>query len=176
MNRLFVLSASAFALSACSLLGADPAPLFEPGGLLQTDRTRYDAKLLTDGRARVVFDVPFIARNPTDEPLYLIGCHRPPPPLLEKLVDGEWEVAYGAVVPLCLSPPFEIPPGGERRDTLRVVGFLPGQNTMPTFDTAVEGTYRLRWEIYAGQTDEDFPVGGDLLPLEQQVSNTFEVR
>ena len=139
MTRLFLISSFTVALAACSL-SEDVSPFVsEPGGLLETDRTRYNAQVLRDSHERIEFDVPFVARNPTDATLYLTGCNSPHPPILEKYVDGTWTAAYDAVLQGCLSPPFEISPGGERTDTLRVIAFLPGQNAMPTFDVEVEG-------------------------------------
>ena len=166
----------ALVLPACSLLDSGEGFVSEPGGLLQTDRTSYDARLLLDDRPRVVLEIPYQTRNPTSGSLYLIGCFVPSPPVLEKRVDGAWRTAYGAVVFMCLSPPVEIGPGEVRHDTLRVVGYLPGQNVAPTFDTEIAGTYRLRREIYAGLTDASSLEGGALLSLNQRISNTFEVR
>ncbi|MEM9997053.1 MAG: hypothetical protein AAF809_05080 [Bacteroidota bacterium] len=172
MRCLIVFPLLGVLLSACSL-SEDSSPFVsEPGGLLETDRTRYEAQFLRDDRDRIEFDVPFLARNSTDAPLYLMGCY---PPVLEKHVDGAWTAAYDAILQTCLDPPHVIPGGGEWIDTLRVVAFLPGQNASPTFDVEVEGVYRLRWKIYAGLTDQESPVGRDPLPPEQQLSNTFEV-
>ncbi|MEL6704413.1 MAG: hypothetical protein AAFU38_07905 [Bacteroidota bacterium] len=175
MTRLFLISSFTIALAACSL-SEDVSPFVsEPGGLLETDRTRYNAQVLRDGHERIKFDVPFVAQNPTGAPLYLMGCNGPHPPVLEKYVDGTWKAAYDAVIQTCQDPPHVIPRGGERADTLRVIAFLPGQNALPTFDVEIEGMYRLRWKIYASLTDQEHPVGRDPLSAEQQLSNTFEV-
>lgn len=45
------------------------------------------------------------------------------------------------------------------------MGFLPGQNVAPTFETEVEGTYRLNLRLYSSLTDEQSPLGKDLVPL-----------
>lgn len=175
MRVLLAAVVCAAGLSACSLLSADEPEPPVPTGLVVTDRTAYDARLLTDGRVRVVFDVPYEVRNTTADPLYRIGCRTAPPPVLEKLVDGEWVTAYAAPRLACLSPPFVVDEGEVRRDTLGVVGFLPGQNIVPEFGTEVKGTYRLNLELFSSLTDERPPLGKDLLPPESRVSNTFTV-
>ena len=61
-----------------------------------------------------------------------------------------------------------------RRDTLRVVAALPGQNIGPEFKPEeVEGTYRLVRRIYASVSEGG--TGEELLPLEKRVSNTFQL-
>ena len=133
---LALLLALSATLPACSLVGSEGPPA-GPGGLLRTDRAAYDARLVTDGPDAIVFEVPFEVQNTTGRPLYLVGCLRPPKPLLEKLDGGGWVTAYAAGEPGCLSPPFVIGAGEVRRDTLRVYGHLPGQNTSPEFRTGV---------------------------------------
>ena len=161
--------------SGCSLVSTDEAAPPVSASLVVTDQAQYDARAPAGGLSRVVFDVPFEIRNTTGGPLYRIGCRTAPPPTLEKLVEGEWVTAYAPIVNLCLSPPFEIAPGEVRRDTLQVQGFLPGQNAGPEFETDVEGTYRLHLRLYSSLTDERSPLGKDLVPLEERVSNPFEV-
>lgn len=173
MRRLLVPALLFVLLSACSLLGDEELHGEDTGPLLQTDQASYNADLPTDDSARVVVDIPYEVYNPTVRSLYFVGCNPPPSPILEKQVAGTWQTAYAAIELQCLSPPFVLPPGEVWRDTLHVVGFLPGQNTRPTFETEMEGTYRLRHEIYAGLTDDR--LGEDLLPLKQRVSNTFEM-
>lgn len=172
--RLIPLCAAAL-LSACSLLPADEPGDSAPTSLVVTDRAKYDARLVMSGLDRVVFEIPFEIRNTTDGPLYRVGCHRPPGPVLEKSVGGEWVTAYATGELSCLSPPFVIAAGEISRDTLRVDGHLPGQNASPTFDTEIEGMYRLNLGLYMSLTDEPVPLGKNLVPLGERVSNTFEV-
>lgn len=179
MRRLLTALAVLLAASSCSLVDTgDPSDSEGgAGAFLQTDAARYDARLLTDGLERVVFDVPYETRNPTAETLYIAGCRKPSPAVLEKRVAGAWKSVYAQIVQLCARiPPWSIAPGEARRDTLRVTGYLPGQNTLPTFDTDIGGTYRLRRMIHTALTDEHEPLDESLLPFEHRVSNTFEVR
>ena len=111
-------------------------------------------------------------RNATDDVVFLHGCKRPSLPVLQKWQGGAWVLAWGAVEQSCGSTPVPIPPGETYAMTVPVMGYLPGQNAAPTFDTEVEGTYRLLWTVYTA----DEPREDALLPLDQRVSNTFELR
>ena len=155
-----------------------PLPDAREGGLLRTDRDLYVAAVVRDGGGwdHVAFDVPFVVRNPTDRPIYVVGCNGPHPPVLEKLEGGRWRGAWGAVVQTCGPEGYPVPPHGERRDTVRVEGFFPGQNVVPTFNTSVPGTYRLRTPVYGGFDGPPAYVPRDPLPAERGVSNAFEVR
>ncbi len=157
--------------AACSRLVDSDSPADEAGGLLKTDRATYKATLVTDEPAHVAVDIPYALTNATQDTLYLIGCHRPPQPVLQKYADGSWTTVYAPVELMCLSPPWPVAPGAVRLDTLRVRGFLPGQNAGPVFEAAeVEGTYRLVRPVYRD------PAGAELLPEAQRVSNSFALR
>ena len=152
-------------LSACSLLGDDadddPAPPF------QTDRTAYEARLSGAEVVRVTFTIATTYTNVLSDTVYLLGCHRPSPPVLQKDTGDAWTRAYSASEDLCLSPPWRIAPGTTYRDTLYVRGYRSGGD--PLFRTEVDGTYRLVRSVYAD------PDGATLLPADQRTSNTFEV-
>ena len=173
--RALLLVAVLLALPACSL-STPEAPALDSGQALQTDAASYTASVVTDGRAYVSVRIPYATRNATGEPLYLIGCITPPAAVLEKRVGDAWVTAYSAGELMCLSPPWVIASGEARRDTLVVRGYLPGQNISPTFETDIEGTYRLRRTLHTGLTDEATPLGRGVLPDDQSVSNTFEIR
>ena len=95
-RQLTVILAAA-SLSACSQeflgLGGQEAR-FRP------DSPSYTLQTTTNG-LRV--DIPFAYTNRTGRTLYVVNCNRIVPPVLEKLVDDEWVVAWGAAVPQCLS-------------------------------------------------------------------------
>ncbi|PAP77876.1 hypothetical protein [Rubrivirga marina] len=173
--RALVLTLGAALLSACSLLQSDEPDAPTSASLVVTDRAKYEARLVSDGRDAIVFEVPFEIRNTTGGPLYRVGCRRPPKPVLEKLEGGQWVTAYSTGELLCLSPPFVVASGETGRDTLQVYGHLSGQDTLPEFRTEVEGTYRLQLELYSSLTNEQAPLGEALVPLADRVSNTFEV-
>lgn len=160
---------AALTVSACgNLTGSGPHALPESDGLLQTDRTTYEARLVTDGPARVVVEIPYALANTTADTLYLIGCRRPPQPAVQKYVNEAWTTVYTPVELMCLSPPWKVAPGTVRHDTLRMEGALPDQNAAPTFDAAeIEGTYRLVRGIYRDST------GAKPLPEDRRTSNAF---
>ena len=159
------------AFTACTLVGPGEEGMDAP---IQTDHTLYEAVLRHDGLSRVEVSIPMAFRNITDEVVYLIGCRTPSQPVLEKHVGGEWVAAWVPIERLCLSPPWHVAPGATFRDTLRVTGFLPGHNAAPTFDTEIDGTYRLVRAIWS-VPEPDAKAQG-LLPLPYRVSNTFEIR
>ena len=138
---------------------------------IQTDRVRYEATPLRSGKLEgVEVSIPMTFTNVTAGTVYFVGCHRPPAPVLQKRVEGEWVNVWGAVELLCLSPPWPITPGEKFRDTLHVQGFWPGQNIAPEFTSDVPGTYRLLRAVHSGP-DPLAP----LIPEESRVSNEFEL-
>ena len=167
--RATVLGFCAVVLSSCSLTSDE-----FPTDIVQTDQVRYNAQVTSEGLAQVTFDVPFVIRNTTGAPLYRTGCLVPDPAILIKEEEGEIVTAYNQAVFMCLGPPYVIEPGEVVRDTLHVWGALPGQNAAPTFDTEVEGTYRLYLRLYT-TLEDDGASGDDLAPFEALLSNTFRV-
>lgn len=152
---------------ACSALEVDEADL--RGAVFQTDQTHYEAVFRTDWRPRITFAIPTSFTNEMDTDVYLLGCKVPSPPELIRQEGGDWVIAYAPVVQLCLSPPWRLQPGETFRDTLWVEGFLPGYNAAPTFNTEVDGTYRLVRRVYLD------PDGKTVLPAALRTSNTFQV-
>jgi len=160
-------------LASCTLVSSEDDG-FAEGALLQTDVTEIKATVVKDFREKVVFDVPLTITNVTNERIALTRCKRPSAPVLQKLVDERWETAFAPIEQLCLSPPWFIEPGDTFVDTLRVRGFLPDQSAAPTFDTDLEGTYRLVHRLYRRPVgDQEQP--SDLLPEPLRTSNTFTV-
>jgi hypothetical protein len=149
----------------------------EGGGMLHTDADLYQAEIFHNGRQGIRFDIPYTVTNTTEKAVYMIGCRQPSAPVLQKRTGDEWVAAYSPVEQLCLSPPFILEPGEQRRDTLQVYGFFPGQNIYPEFLTDVEGTYRLKKRIYSDP--DTFENSGEWsdhkLDRELRISNTFRV-
>lgn len=158
-------------LSACSL--SSPAEVPAPVSFVTTSQTAYDAHVRGLLTRRVEVDIPYTLRNPTGQTLLQFGCGGPGQPVLEKRVDGRWVVAWAAIELMCLGPPVPLAPGEVRSQTLRVVGYLPGQNVGPEFTTAIDGTYRLRADLYAGE--EASGVGAVPVPLADRLSNEFRL-
>ena len=185
MNRLgLFISACLFSLmlASCAEISTKEMDLSftteEGGGILQTDAELYQAELFQNGRPGIRFDIPYKVTNTTEVAVYMIGCRQPSAPVLQKRSGEEWVTAYSPVEQLCLSPPFIVEPGDQRRDTLQVYGFFPGQNIFPEFQTDIDGTYRLKKRIYSDP--DTFEDSGEWnnhkLDPELRISNTFRVK
>jgi hypothetical protein len=97
------------------------------------------------------------------------ACHTPAPPSIQKLVGDEWVDVYLPIMLLCYTPPLVIPARTTHHFPFTMsASRLP--NSAPRLDVAeLPGTYRLVWLVA--------PRDGDsALPLEQRISNTFELR
>jgi hypothetical protein len=125
----------------------------QSGASLVTDSTQYTVRFVDRMyRARIGYTYT----NRTGQPVSRNYCRTPPPPVLEKLVDGKWVRAYRPMMPACLTtPPFRIAPGATYRGTLNFAAVPPGQNAAPALEVgSVPGTYRLRWMLTAGNDPE----------------------
>lgn len=155
---------------ACSLLTFDSDNDAFRGFALQTDQFSYEAELKQDAYPHVEVSIPMTYTNVTDQTVYLLGCYHPSRPVLMKQEEEQWVTAYAAIELMCLSPPWVIRPREVFRDTLHVYGILPGHNAGPTFDTEIDGTYRLERTVYMD------PEGNKLLPDSLRISNLFTLR
>lgn len=116
--------------------------------------------------------VDFTYKNPADQPVFLPQCERPLQPRLEKLVDGDWRIAYQPIELACWGPPLELAAGEEYASIAHIRGYDPQSGYLPAWEAAeVDGEYRLVWMILT-EPHPDAPP----LPLEQRVSNTFQIR
>lgn len=144
--------------------------------LIRPDADRYAARRAAGDSVQIVADIPYETTNTRADTLYLIGCNTPPAPVLERRTADGWQVAFSPLENACLSPPWVIPPGASRRDTLRVGGYAPGQNRAPAFAPPVEGVYRLNRAMYTRTGPEAaFPQDYRLLPPEERVSDPFTI-
>ena len=145
------------------------------GAPIQTDRAEYTLSF-TPQLAELSIGVRYV--NRTGGRVYLETCHTPHPPVLEKRVGSEWVVAYRPAVLRCLGQPVVIRAGETYDYTFKVVAGRPGTNNFPQFEVAeIPGTYRLVWGLLdTWNPDGPGPGLGRLLPLEQRVSNEFQIR
>lgn len=140
--------------------------------LLRTDRTSYTLRPTDRG---VEFSLPFTFVNRTGGRVYLVNCHGAYAHRLEKAAGNEWIGAWSPVLPLCLSPPIVIETGDTFADTLHIFGGDPSENVAPEFRVEeIDGLYRLVWSARSSY-DPDAQGFGELLPLEQRISNAFEL-
>ena len=155
---------TAVACSDSAVLEADTVAL-DAGAPIRTDRSVYRLRMTGDAS---VAEVRFEYRNGTNRTVEVPSCQGAHPPVLEKFEDGEWVVALSYPVLLCLAPPLRIGVGKTHRSTFTIRVFHR-PNMYPQFEVEeIAGTYRLVWSLWhAGATEA--------LPLEQRISNTFEV-
>ena len=160
-------------LATCSL--RDDASVEAP---IQTDKTRYKVLRTSDPLPAIELTIAMTYTNTTGDTVYLVGCHRPPKPVLEKYERGRWVTAFQQVEGACLSPPWAIAPDSSYRDTLQVRGYAPEGDQGPFFRVSVPGRYRLVMEVYRYYSEEENYqswLASATMPLEDRVSNVFRI-
>jgi hypothetical protein len=150
----------------------DPPPS-ATSPVITTDRESYRVRRTADA---IEVDIVTTFTNRTGDTVRLHPCGTSQPTfVLEKWTDGAWKPAYSQACPamLMLDPP-KVAPGASRTDTARVRGML-APNTMPRFEAEpIAGSYRVVYtQAYRSWLPNEGP--GELLPLEQRVSNTFRM-
>jgi hypothetical protein len=156
-------------LSACAQFDL-ASPRTEPTGLegpwLRTDRAAYDV-VVTETSYTVQFQLAYT--NHHNRAVIVPACHSPAPPSMQKLIGDEWVDVYLPVMLMCHTPPLVIPARSTHQFHFTMsASRLP--NSAPRLDVAeIPGTYRLVWLV----APRDGNAG---LPLEQRISNSFELR
>jgi hypothetical protein len=151
-------------------------PAQDDAALLRTDKPSYEAVVrgwrnASDSFWVVTFSVKLTYSNRTNAPLYISYCQGPNPPRLERLVHGDWEVAYQPPHLLCLGF-HRIGPGKELAYEFNIQGHDPRIDAEPRWiPTDLDGQYRVVW--WPVQSDPD--VFSEGIPLKHRVSNTFQV-
>lgn len=177
MRRLptLLLLLAAAAPAACAAAHDPLAPGAETSGapFLTTDSAEY---VLRQEGSMLVVHFQLSYTNPLRVPVAVPACHSPAPPLLQKLVDGEWVLAHAPVMAACITPPLVVP----ARATHRFQHFIHAdeweRRRWPTNpDGSLDGTYRLYWFVGVGDRRADTGVGRPLAD-ELVVSNTFTLR
>ena len=141
--------------------------------LITTDRESYRTRRTADA---IEIDIVTTFTNHTSDTVRLHPCGTSQPSFaLEKWVDGAWKPAYNQACPaiLMLDPP-RVAPHAQRTDTARVRAML-APNSMPRFEVEpIAGSYRVVYaQAYRSWRPNEGP--GELLPLDQRVSNTFRI-
>jgi hypothetical protein len=114
--------------------------------------------------------------NRTGSTVYLMKCKTPSQPALEKKIGDKWVFAYAPIQLMCLEEPIRIKPGETYRDVFYMEAFK-GKNMAPNFQVKeVAGTYRLVRSFYKTFNPKGDGTGlGELLPLEEGISNEFKL-
>ncbi|MDE2973468.1 MAG: hypothetical protein OXU64_01925 [Gemmatimonadota bacterium] len=148
-----------------------------------------DTALVTDGtsfrldreswRGHVWYrtEIPYSFTNRTGSKVYIPNCRGGFDIRLQVEEAGYW--AYWSPVLLaCLSPPIVIEPDEVYEAILDVVGCTSGGSCAPrlTLPPAASTRYRIMWGDALSSYDDRADPFGELIPLEERVSNSFTLR
>jgi hypothetical protein len=170
------------ALAVASLAGAGCTSIETSGpgdaaGLDAPIATSAGEYTLAPSNSGLAVDIPIRFHNVTGRTLSIVNCRGGLAPVLERRVGGGWEPFWHGVQLQCLSPPIVIPAGEWIDRTVQVWGALPQSNMAPQFASGdVAGTYRIVLHSVVFDYDSGRPGFGTPVPLEQRISNTFELR
>ncbi len=122
-------------------------------------------------------EIPYSFTNRTGSKVYIPNCEGRFALRLEMQESGEWVHAWSSVYGLCLDAPIVIESGEVWETTLNLAGCVVGRcapriRLPPSASTQ----YRIVWTNALSSFD---PVGnpfGELIPLEERVSNRFTLR
>ncbi len=144
----------------------------EPVVPIRTDRDRYVLRPQPFGHVATIV-ATFTA--PRDTTVYILHCNGAISWGLQRLEGGQWTDAWAATTNGCLSPPFVVPGGDVRTDTLGLVS----RNDVPlsgSIQHHVEpGTYRVVWYNVLTSFDPEARPLGPELSLEQRVSGPITI-
>jgi hypothetical protein len=139
----------------------------------QTDQLHYTLVSSPDG---LEGDIEYVFTNPTQSPVYIVNCNSFTRLALEKRTGKQWVKAWEPVVEACLSEPIVVQPEQAYRAVIHVFAVHPGKDMYPKFSVdSVPGVYRLVWEAVLQTYDPDTYPFGEVLPLEQRISNHFRL-
>jgi len=118
--------------------------------------------------------IPYSFTNRTGSDVYLPNCRGGFDVRLEMETAGEWVHIWSPILLACLSAPIVIEPGEVYETTLRVAGCLEGNCgprlvVPPSSSTPV----RILWGNAQSSYGEDGYPSGELIPLEERISNRF---
>ena len=149
--------------------------------LVTTDKTSYTPEHLNDHGEYVSYTIKMSYTNSTATSVYLVPCSSVPPPpdyQLERYDADKWVFDYA---PICRTgpsnpPATEIKPGQGFSSNLTLDAYTsrtPENYGYPLLGTDIEvGVNRIALALVVAVNDQGVAVG-ELLPLEQRVSNAF---
>lgn len=123
-----------------------------------------------------VLEITYSYVNKSNRTLYPGSCLGKAAGTLEKLVDGEWILAYGPVCPSVLRPPISVEGGEQLKGTIQLshITWDPEWNNVSWYGGGIEGTYRIPEKVYADWSVRRFDKGELVsMPI---VSKTFDIR
>ena len=121
--------------------------------------------------------IPYTFTNRTGSRVYLPNCRGGFDISLEVEEAGRWLHAWSPILLDCLSPPIVIEPDEVYETTLRVGGCASGGNCGPRLDLPriTSAPVRILWGTGLSSYDPDAHPSGELIPLEERVSNSFRL-
>jgi hypothetical protein len=161
-------------LGACRQETVVPALPIDDDAPIRTDNERYTPEDFGD---YVRYTLETTYTNTTGRGVYLIPCGFDPPLYGLERFDGEtWRASgYSLACPAVPAPTVEVSPGESFSATLDLSAFR-SPNAFPQLGTyLVPGVHRLVFLISSEPSEEGLRDQDDLLPLEQRVSNAFEL-
>ena len=148
----------------------------DTGYALRTPALRYQLRREADGLA---VDLPYSFANGRDSAIYVTACRHaqrlvPAVALEKEVTPGKWVHAWDPLPdPACDTVALVVAPGGTYADTLRVLGSVAGDTTVPGFTAPPpQGVYRLTWDALRS-FDLAVPGLGPGLPAPWRLSNRF---
>ncbi len=168
---------SAILAAACSAVPTDaavrlPLPARDTAAFFQTDSLEYSLDSTAvgwQGSIRVLFT------NQSSDSAFFVNCNGLTALSLEKLAGAEWTPAWFPALPLCLSLPIIVKPGGDHLFTISIFGAFPEMNAYPKFATAeIGGVYRIVFHQLLSSYRTSLPFGTEF-PLERRISNQFRL-
>jgi len=172
-----LLCAAAMVLSSFGCEATTP-PEVEDTALV-TDGTSFPfEKKNSLGHVWYRAEIPYSFTNRTGSNVYLLNCRGGFAVRLQVEEAGHWAHYWSPVILACLSPPIVIEPDEVYETTVNVVGCTSGGNCAPrlTLPSSASTRYRIMWGDGRSSYDHDGPPWGDLIPLEERVSNSFTLR
>lgn len=147
--------------------------------------TSADVKFQTDSESYTLTQpgpwyeatIRFTFHNDLKKNVYFVNCGGATGILLEKFVDSTWKPVWSPVMTTCLSAPLIVAAGKDWRSEIRVSAAPIGSNFLPQFSVRdIPGTYRVQWTHALRSYDPSKPRFGTQLPLQQRISNSFEIK
>lgn len=167
---LSILACSVIIIGCDAIIGSDR----DASAPIQTGKSEYSATI-RDGT--VELEIPHTFTNQRAETVYIVNCNNAFGIKLQKRAGNTWVDAVGMIIPDCLSPAIEIPEGESYDNILQIHAGLPSSDIEPRFEVdEIEGIYRIVWIDVLESFDPDSYPFGEQIPLEQRLSNTFEIR
>jgi hypothetical protein len=137
----------------------------------QTDSLSYQVRAGSNGYEAAI-GVTFTNQSPATA--YFQNCAGATGSNVERLTNGQWTLAWSAILPACVSQPIVVQPQATYRMTLTIYAAYPECNCDPKFRTdSVSGVYRIVWNQLYGSYNGGTLAYGSALPFEMRVSNPF---